>query len=1022
MRAGRPNVLSMPIPRLVCLCLLLCGALPPSFAAAAADQSDPVVVQSPDGRLEIELATRVASGAPGQLRYRVSSSGQPVVAASNLGVRLKDGTELGRNSVVVGSKSIAIDSSFEQYPGKRRQVIDRASETTLTLRERGAKPLEWQLVVRAYDDGVAFRYRFPKQPGWSDLELAGELTEFAFPADAVATMLPLASFITSHENRYERQRVDEIPTDRLLGLPLLLQLPRVGWAAVLEANLTDYAGMYLARGTAPGGNLVSRLAPRPDEPQIAVRATLPHESPWRLVLISNDARQLLESDTVLELNAPSVIKDTSWITPGKTTFPWWNDFYEVGVPFKMGLNTETAKYYIDFCAQYGIPYHTLDGVNDVAWYGGRIAPYEGTDITKGIDGLDLKAVIDYAQQKGVRMRLWMHWKAAKKHMARAFPLYHQWGIEGVMIDFMDRDDQEMVNWQRELLQLAAANHLTVTFHGVAAPTGLERTFPNLLNSEAVRNLEYDKWDEDGVTPEHDVTVPLTRMLAGPLDYHQGTLRGVPLEQFKPRVAAPVVIGTPSRMLASYVVLQNHLPMMADYPSAYRSNPLTRVTAAVPATWDDTRALSARVGEEVVVARRSGNDWWIGAMTDRHAREIRIPLSFLQPGRYQAEIYSDDLAAEHGFKRETRKVSPPDELSIRLAAAGGALVRLTLIPEPPPKWQLVWSDDSGKLVNSPAQRLGRWEVRAKLARGPGVSSAIRLLPDAPFPTAGAIDIMVNRSDRPTITSSAFHWPAKNPGEHDSFAVEQQMAIGEQLVSYADGFHTFACEWVGNQLRFYVDDVHHGTFYDDEVGYFLPKLSAPMRLIIDAASVDWVRIYELAEEPGTRMFRNGGFDENGGSAAGWHIFGNRIDDTPNVLVHREAVRNGTHALKIAGQSIGEANYSGVTQSISVAAGERVRAKLAAFVRSQEDLVDPQDGVWMKIEFYNHWGDYFGGPALLGFKERIVADAATPTDVWRDHELEAVAPPGAVEARLSLSFGQAANEPGAVYIDAVEFSRSK
>lgn len=1041
-------------PRLACFCLLLCGASAPPYAAEG--QSDSVVVQSPDGRLDVELSTRAASGAPGQLQYRVSFSDQPVVTASNLGVRLKDGTELGRNCVVVGSKSVAIDSSFEQYPGKRRHVIDRATETTLTLRERGAKPLEWQLVVRAYDDGVALRYRFPKQPGWSNLELAGELTEFAFPAGAVATMLPLAGFTTSHESRYERRRVDEIPADRLLGLPLLVQLPRLGWAAVLEANLTDYAGMYLARGTGPGGNLVSRLAPRPDEPQLAVGATLPHQSPWRLVLIGNEARQLLESDTVLKLNAPSVIADTSWIKPGKTTFPWWNDFYEVGVPFKMGLNTATAKYYIDFCAEYGIPYHTLDGVNDLAWYGGRIVPYEGADITKGIDGLDLEEVIDYARQKGVRLRLWMHWQAAKQHMARAFPLYRAWGIEGVMIDFMDRDDQEMVNFQRELLQLAADNHLSVTFHGVAAPTGLERTFPNLLNSEAVRNLEYDKWDEDGVTPEHDVTVPLTRMLAGPLDYHQGTLRGVPLERFEPRVAAPLVIGTPIRMLASYVVLQNHLPMMADYPSAYRSNPLTRVMAAVPATWDDTRALAARVGEEVAIARRSGNDWWIGAMTDRHAREVRLPLSFLQPGLYQAEIYRDDSAAEHGFKREARKVIPPDELSIRLAAAGGALVRLTLIPEPPPKWQLVWSDDfdtldkdkweldsgrpvsvkggklvvpSGQVVSRLAQRLGRWEVRAKLPGTQGVSPTIRLLPDSPWPTAGAIDIMENRGDRPTITSSAFHWGTKNPDAHDSFAVEQQMAIGEQLVSYADGFHTFACEWVESQLRFYVDDVHHATFYNDEVGYFLPKLSAPMRLIIDAASggkqqllVDWVRIYELAEEAGTRTFRNGGFDENGGSPAGWHIFGNRIDDRPNVLVHREAVRNGTHALKISGQAIGEANYSGVTQSISVTAGERVRAGLAAFVRSQEDLVDSQDRVWMKIEFYNHWGDYFGGPALLGFEECAVADAATPPDVWREYELEAVVPAGAVEARLSLAFGQASNERGAVYIDAVEFSRIK
>ena len=663
-------------PRLTCLGLLLWGAQPVDCGAEEKDQSDRTVVRSPDGRLAIEFFTRSVPGAGSQFQYRVSLSNHAVIGASNLGVRLRDGTELGRDCLVVGSESAKIDSSFDQFPGKRRHVVDRATETMLTLRERGTKPLEWRLVVRAYNDGVALRYRFPKQPGWSDLELANELTEFAFPADAVATMLPLGSFTTSHEGRYDRRRVDEIPADRLLALPLLVELPHVGWAAVLEANLTDYAGLYLARRTGPGGVLVSRLSPRPGEPQVAVRAALPHDSPWRLILLTKDARQLLESDTVLKLNAPSIVADTSWIKPGKTTFPWWNDYYEVGVPFKMGLNTTTAKYYIDFCAEYGIPYHSLDGVNDLAWYGGHIAPYEGADITRGIDGLDLKEVIDYARQKGVRIRLWMHWQAAKQHMAQAFPLYHEWGIEGVMIDFMDRDDQEMVDFQRELLQLAAANQLTVTFHGVAAPTGLERTFPNLLNSEAVRNLEYDKWDEDGVTPEHDVTVPLTRMLAGPLDYHQGTLRGVPLEQFKPRVTAPVVIGTPSRMLASYVVLQNHLSMMADYPSAYRGHPLTRIMSAVPTTWDDTRALAAEVGEEIVIARRSSHEWWIGAMTNRHARDAKLSLAFLPAGTFRAEIYSDDLAATYGYKRHTRQVRSSDELTLRLADSGGALVRLT----------------------------------------------------------------------------------------------------------------------------------------------------------------------------------------------------------------------------------------------------------------------------------------------------------------------------------------------------------
>ena len=507
--------------------------------------------------------------------------------------------------------------------------------------------------------------------------------------------MPLASFTTSHENRYERRRVDDIPADSLLGLPLLVELPGVGWAAVLEANLTDYAGMYLARSTAAGSSLVSRLSPRPDEPKIAVRATLPHESPWRLILVAEEARQLLESDPVLKLNAPCAIKDTSWIKPGKTTFPWWNDFFEEGVPFKMGLNTETAKYYIDFCAEYGIPYHSLDGMDNLAWYGGPIVPYEGADITKGVDGLDLQEVIGYARQKGVRLRLWMHWEAAKRHMARAFPLYRAWGIEGVMIDFMDRDDQEMVSFQRELLQLAADNRLTVTLHGVAAPTGLERTYPNLLNSEAVLNLEYDKWDEVGVTPEHEVTVPFTRMLAGPLDFHQGSLRGVPLEQFRPRNAEPLVIGTPAGCwppTSCYRITCRWWPTIRRPIAGIRS----RLLAAVPATWDETQALSARVGEEVVIARRSGNDWWIGAMTDRNAREVKIPLSFLPPGLFQAEIYQDELDAEHGFKRETRKVMPPDEISLATCGIGWRTRRLTLVPEPPPKWRLVWSENFDSL--------------------------------------------------------------------------------------------------------------------------------------------------------------------------------------------------------------------------------------------------------------------------------------------------------------------------------------
>ncbi len=379
---------------------------------------------------------------------------------------------------------------------------------------------------------------------------------------------------------------------------------------------------------------------------------------------------------MLNLNAPCALADTSWVRPGKTTFPWWNGFHEDKVPFEMGLNTATAKYYIDFCAEAGIPHHSLDGKDNTAWYGGPIVPYLGADITRGIDGLDLREVLRYAASKGVKIRLWMHWRAAEAHMDRAFPLYREWGVEGVMLDFMDRDDQVMVNFLRRALKTAAANRLTVTLHGVSAPTGLERTFPNLLTSEAVLNLEYNKWDKLGVPPEHELTVPFTRMLAGPLDFHQGSLRGVPVEKFEARSEAPLVIGTPCRMLASYVVFQNHLPMVADYPSAYRGHPALPVLAAIPTTWDDTRCLAARIGELVIIARRHGADWWLGAMTGREPRDVEIPLGFLDPGRFRAQYYGDDLGAVARMNRRTQDVTRGHVLLSRLAPAGGLVVCLS----------------------------------------------------------------------------------------------------------------------------------------------------------------------------------------------------------------------------------------------------------------------------------------------------------------------------------------------------------
>ena len=647
------------------------------LAMGEAQAAPPTVADSPDGRIRIEFSLRKVGEIESVPHYRLTFRDKEIVGHSRLGVDLDGGALLGGSCEVQAVETRSLREEYTQVTGKRRAIVAQANEMILRLRETSPPRRIWEVAFRIYDDGAAFRYRFPKQDGWDKLAIAGERTEFRFPADAKAFALPLNGFTTSYEKRYEVKTVKNLPKDWLLGLPLLLECPGGTWVAITEANMNEYAGMYLA--PTGSGLLSPRLSPLPKESVVAVRSSLPHSSPWRVLMVGDRIGRLVESDIVLNLSDPCQIKDTSWIKTGKTTFPWWNGFYEEKVPFKPGLNTATAKYYIDFCASAGIPYHSLDGIDNIAWYGGPIVPYEGADPTKAIEGLDLPEVIRYAKEKGIKLRLWMHWGAAEKYMEKAFPVFREWGIEGVMLDFMDRDDQEMNRFIRKAVRIAAENKLTITLHGCPKPTGLERTYPNLLTNEAVMNLEYDKWDKAGIPPEHEVTVPFTRMLAGPLDFHQGSFRTVKPEAFKPRNNAPLVMGTPPRTLASYVVYQNHLSMVADYPSAYRGHPGLPILAAIPTTWDDTKVLDAKVGEFAVIARRSGTDWHIGAMSDRHERTLEVPLTFLPANRYQAEIVADDEGAKAGLTVHKQLVTAKDILQLKLAAAGGAYVRLTPSP-------------------------------------------------------------------------------------------------------------------------------------------------------------------------------------------------------------------------------------------------------------------------------------------------------------------------------------------------------
>ncbi len=632
-------------------------------------------LESPDGQLKVTFRLD-DRGAPG---FDVSYRDVPV-ASGTLGLEFAGSGPLRENLKVVETRRASRDETYPIPVGKASSARDRHQELIVTLEESASPGRRLDLAFRAFNDGVAFRYMIPEQAPLDEFTITDENTRLTFPGDPAATLLPLQNYTTPYEWYYDAKPISEIAADTLVGMPLLLEHPRGPWIAVTEANLTDYAGMYLSRVDGEPGTLASKLSPLPGrEDRAKVVGRAPFESPWRVLMIADDPGRLIESNLVFNLSTPSKIDDPSWIKPGKTTFPWWNGYVLEGVDFKPGVNTETMLHYIDFCAEQGIPYHSLDGL-DIAWYGGPIHPNGPTDVTTAAPSIDLPAVLRHAKEKGVRLRLWMHWEALKPQIDEAFRQYEAWGIEGVMVDFMDRDDQEMVHFYHEMAEKAARHHLTVTLHGAYKPTGMERTWPNVLTYEAVLNQEYNKWqprDVHGTPPEHNLDVAFVRMLAGPLDYHQGGMRNVLPENYQFRDKAPPVQGTRGHQLAMYVVYQNHLPMMADYPAAYRGQPGLTFLVDVPTTWDETRVLHAELGRCLVIARRQGDDWYLGGMTAAQPRQLDLPLDFLGDGSFEAVLYLDDKSGgPTSLTQRTQTVSSADTLHVDIPHAGGFAAKLS----------------------------------------------------------------------------------------------------------------------------------------------------------------------------------------------------------------------------------------------------------------------------------------------------------------------------------------------------------
>jgi alpha-glucosidase len=583
---------------------------------------------------------------------------------------LGDGRWIGPGSRIVDVKRREVDEVIvPAVPEKFSRIRDHYGELSLDFASG------WGLDVRAYDDGVAYRFR-TSQPG--PFTVVGEEFSAVIPENPSVWLHVEESFLTHSERVYRRMRLDGVPPDTFASLPALVAFDDGIKLAITEADLQDYPGLYV-RGTS-SDTLGGVFPAYPEEVEQVrdrtVRVTKLAEYmaqtegersfPWRVFVVAEDDGDLIESTMVFRLSPALRIEDPSWIRPGKVAWDWWNALNLYGVDFEAGLNTETYRYFIDFAAEADIDYVILDeGWTDPA------------DLWKLNPDIDLDGLLAYARERGVGIIPWVVWKTLDDRFEEAMDRFAEWQVAGLKVDFMQRDDQPMVNFYWKVAEAAAERHLLIDFHGAYKPTGLRRAYPNVLTREGVRGLEWSKWSEHP-TPEHNVTLPFIRMLAGPMDYTPGAMLNAQQSQFHPVFDRPMSMGTRAHQLAMYVVFESPLQMLADSPSNYlRERECLAFMTGVPTVWDETRSLAAAVGEYVAVARRRGETWYVGAMTNWTPRALELDLSFLGDGEWMMVAFEDGANAARAasdYRRIERDISAGDGVTIELAAGGGWAAR------------------------------------------------------------------------------------------------------------------------------------------------------------------------------------------------------------------------------------------------------------------------------------------------------------------------------------------------------------
>lgn len=628
-------------------------------------------VVSPDGTLTADICI-----SDGKITYGITKNQTQLVSPSEIAMELSGGAYDG-SVKLLKSRKTSVDLLLDAILYKKSKVRENYNQLTLTFKT-------FDLVFRAYDAGIAYRFVSKSK---APFKVVSETAEFAFPADwnmyvpYVCQHLETleTQYYNSFENNYEHVALSRWNKDRLAFLPLMVEAPSGYKINIMESDLLNYPGMYLYNGDGDA-TLEARFAPYPKEVRQGGHNMLQGEVqtredyiaaydgavsfPWRIVSVSEQDKDMLDNDLVWLLGAPAdPAADWSWIKPGKVAWEWWNDWHITGVDFEAGVNNDTYKYYIDFASRFGIEYVILDE----GW-----AVCGNADLFDVVPEIDIKELVDYGASRNVGIVLWAGYWAFDKDMDRICDHYSKIGVKGWKVDFMDRDDQQMVDFYTRVAKTTAKYHQFVDFHGAYKPCGLNRTYPNVLNYEGVDGLERMKSRRSIDQITYDVTFPYIRMAAGPVDYTQGAMLNSAYKYYKPNRTNPCSQGTRCRQLGMYVIYESPFNMLCDSPMHYqREVECTEFISKVPTVWDETVAVDGKVGEYIIMARRSGDTWYIGGLTGHEARTVTVDLKSLGLSGRNMEMFSDGVNAHrHGEDYKKTVSVSGDALTVKMAPGGG----------------------------------------------------------------------------------------------------------------------------------------------------------------------------------------------------------------------------------------------------------------------------------------------------------------------------------------------------------------